>query len=224
MARKAGAKESKERKPAKRKGVAATKRAGKQTPKPAPKGTEFLDPRLTKALAHWMRVNIMAVASWRMIAPSDFARETGEKVGRVSYHFKRLVEYGVLEQVKTEQVRGSTKHFYKGTRRAIFGGAAWADLPKSVQDGVAGGALQDLMRVAAQSIESGAFSARDESYLVWEPLTYDELAFKASMKILASTRERLLALQDESRPRLAKTGNEGILVAVALAGFEMGPP
>lgn len=224
MARKTGAKASNGKRKPKRQGATAATRSGKRAPKPAPQGTEFLDPRLTKALAHWMRVNIMAVASWRMIAPSDFARETGEKVGTVSYHFKRLVEYEVIEQVKTEPVRGSTKHYYRGTRRAIFGGAAWADLPKSVQDGVAGGALQDLTKVAVHSIESGAFSARDESCLVWEPLTYDELAFKASMKILASTRQRLLALQDESTPRLAKTGKDSILVAIALAGFEMGPP
>jgi hypothetical protein len=169
-----------------------------------------------------MRVNIMAITSWRIIAPSEFARETGQKIGTVSYHFKRLVEFEVIEQVKTEQVRGSTKHYYKGTRRAIFGGAAWADMPKSVQDGVVGAALQDLTKVAIHSIESGAFSARDESLLAWEPLTYDELAFKASIKILESTRQRLLALQDESTPRLAKTGKAGILVAVALAGFEMG--
>ncbi len=115
------------------------------------------------------------------------------------------------------------KHYYRGTRRAIFGGAGWNDLPKSVQDGVAGGALQDLTKVATHSIESGAFSARDDSYLVWEPLRYDELAYKASIKILESTWQRLLALQDESTPRLAKTGKNGILVAVALADFEMGP-
>ena len=40
-----------------------------------------------------MRVNIMAVASWREIAPSEYAAETGEKLAKVSYHFKRLVEY-----------------------------------------------------------------------------------------------------------------------------------
>jgi hypothetical protein len=68
---------------------------------------------------------------------------------------------------------------------------------------------------------SGAFSARDESYLVWEPLTYDELAARAAEKILETTRQRLLALQDESLPRLARTGKDGLLVAVALSFFEM---
>jgi len=71
-----------------------TKRQGaKTTPKPRPLGTDFLDARLSKALGHEMRVNIMAVASWREIAPSEYAAETGEKLAKVSYHFKRLVEY-----------------------------------------------------------------------------------------------------------------------------------
>jgi predicted transcriptional regulator len=220
MARKAR-KESRKNRTQKRPNTRA--RPKKKGPKPLkPRGTEFLDPRLSKALAHWMRVNIMAIASWRKISPSEFARETGEHLGKVSYHFKRLVEYGVIELVGTEQVRGSTKHFYKGTRQAIFGGASWAELPKSVQDGVAGAALQDFMKVAVHSIESGAFSVHDESYLVWEPHLYDDLALKAAVKILESTRQRLAALAEEAAPRLLKTGEEGMLIAVALSAFEMG--
>lgn len=221
---KADAAPKRRRKSGKRKRPAAAKRRDKPAPNTSTQGTDFLDLRLTKALAHRMRVNIMAVISWRMIAPSEYARETGEKLSNVSYHFRRLKEYGVIELAKTQQVRGSTKHYYRATRRAIFGGAAWADLPKSVQDGVAGAALQDYTKVAVHSIETGAFSARDESYLVWEPLTYDELALIAAVRILESTRQRLFGLQDESLPRLAKTGKDGLLVAVAQSCFEMGPP
>jgi hypothetical protein len=186
-----------------------------------PQGTDFLDPRLSKVLAHPLRVNILAIVSWRIISPSEYARETGEKLSKVSYHFKRLVELGALELVETLPVRGAVKHMYRGTRRAIFAGAGWEELPKSIQDGVAGAALQDFTKVAVRSIENGAFSERDDSHLTWEPVLYDELAFKAMVKILETTRQRLLALQKEAEPRLSKTGQEGLLVAVALAGFEM---
>jgi hypothetical protein len=91
-----------------------------------------------------------------------------------------------------------------------------------VQDGVAGAALQDFMKVAVHSIESGAFSAHDHSYLVWEPHTYDELAFKAAVRILERVRKELVDLAVEAAPRLAETGKEGLLVAIALSGFEMG--
>jgi hypothetical protein len=208
------------RKPTKKR-RSGKRRTGKK-PTFKPQGTDYLDERLTKALAHWMRVNIMAIASWRIISPSDYARETGEDINKVSYHFRKLVEYGVLELVDTEPVRGSVKHYYRGTRQAIFGGASWAELPKSVQDGVAGAALQDFVTVAVHSIESGAFSSHDHSYLAWEPHTYDDLAFKAAVKVLDQTRQRLVALADEAAPRLADTEQEGLLIAVALGGFEMG--
>jgi len=78
------------------------------------------------------------------------------------------------------------------------------------------------MKVAIHSIESGAFSAHDESYLVWEPHTYDDLAFMAAVKILERTQQQLTDLEDEALSRLAKTGKEGMLVAIALSGFEMG--
>lgn len=203
----------------KRQRAAAKKRRGK---KPKPVGTDFLDARLSQALAHWMRVNIMAIASWRKISPSEYARETGERLSKVSYHFQRLVDYGVIELVDTEQVRGSVKHFYQGTRQAIFGGASWTELPKSVQDGVAGAALQDLTKVTVHSIESGAFSAHDHSYLIWEPHLYDDLAFKAAARILERVRKELKDLAVGARPRLTETDKEGQLVAIALGAFEMG--
>jgi hypothetical protein len=91
-----------------------------------------------------------------------------------------------------------------------------------VHDGVVGAALQDFMKVAVHSIESGAFSAHDHSYLSWEPHLYDDLAFKAAVKLLERVREELADFAIEAKPRLTETGHEGLLVAVALAGFEMG--
>lgn len=182
---------------------------------------EFLDERLAKAMAHGLRINIMAVARWREISPSEYARESGVPLNRVSYHFRKLVEYGALELMRTEPVRGGTKHYYTGTRQAIFAGTGWEQLPKSIQDGVAGAALQDFTKVAVRALEGGTFSARDDSYLTWDALAYDDLAFMAMVNILTRTRGQLLALAQEAKPRLAKTEQKGIQVAVALSGFEM---
>lgn len=217
----AATKKPKKRKQAKRVSP-ATRQQSSQASEAEQNG--YLDPRITKALSHWLRVNILAVASWRIISPSEFARETGTPLKKVSYHFRRLVHYEALELVDTKVVGSTVKRFYRGTRQALFAGANWEQLPKSVQDGVAGAALQDFSRVATRSFESGTFSARDDSHLTWDPAVYDELAFKAMVNILARTREQLLALDQEARPRLAKTGQEGILVAFALAGFEMPKP
>lgn len=215
------AKKPKKHSPSKRRKSASRKTSGR--------GSEdgqngYLDVRITKALSHWIRVNILAVASWRVISPSEFARETGIPLKKASYHFRRLVAYDALELVETKVVGSTVKRLYRGTRQALFAGANWEQLPKSVQDGVAGAALQDFSRVATRSFESGKFSARDDSHLTWDPVVYDELAFKAMVKILARTREQLLALEKEARPRLQKTGQEGVLVAFALAGFEMPKP
>jgi hypothetical protein len=59
----------------------------------------------------------------------------------------------------------------------------------------------------------------DPTDFTWDPVTYDELAFKAMVNILIRTREQLLALQDEAAKRLAKTSQSGLLVAVALSGL-----
>lgn len=68
MARSAGAVKTQKR--------GSKKRVRKTADESGPLNPDFLDPRISKALAHAMRVNIMAVASWRLISPSEFARET----------------------------------------------------------------------------------------------------------------------------------------------------
>ena len=120
---------------------AGTSIAGEE---PKLKEGELLDNRLAKALAHPMRVSILAAASVQSkISPAEFAREQGVPVQKVSYHFKALAKYGALELVDERPVRGAVEHFYRGTRRAIFGKADWQKVPESIKGGLAGAARRD---------------------------------------------------------------------------------
>lgn len=65
------------------------------------------------------------------------------------------MHYEALELVDTKVVGSTVKRFYRGTRQALFAGANWELLPKSVQDGVAGAALQDFSRVEPAHLKAG---------------------------------------------------------------------
>jgi DNA-binding transcriptional ArsR family regulator len=197
-----------------------TKKPRQRAKRVEPKLKEMLDSRLFKALAHPIRVHILAAANIEPISPSGFARLSDESLGKIAHHFKALVAVDALELVKTRPVRGSTEHFYKATKRAIFTKAQWQTLPASIQGGVAGAALQDFVAVMVHALDSGTFNNRDDVVFTWDEVTLDELAWTKLIRMLALLWKQIPSLEEEAAVRLKKSDEEGFRVVLNLSGFE----
>jgi DNA-binding transcriptional ArsR family regulator len=182
--------------------------------------TEIVDRRLAKALAHPMRVQILAVLSYRSISPVEFSRESGESLSDVSYHFRKLEELECAEVVRTVPVRGSTQHFYRGTKRPLLGEGDWKQLPPAIRGGVTGAVLQSFVDRASEAIAAGTYDARDDSHLSWTPVMVDEEGWVELAEILATALDRATEVEVKSAQRLAKSGEEGFNATFALASFE----
>jgi hypothetical protein len=181
---------------------------------------EILDERLARALAHPLRVQIMTVANYRAISPSEFARQHRADLSKVSYHFRELIKLECIELVDTRPSRGSTEHFYRGTRRALFGNTEWSDLPESIKGGVTGATLREFMTWASTAIEAGTFDRRDDRHLSWTALILDESGWHEMVEKLEATRVDILEFAEESAKRLAESGEPGVSATFALVGFE----
>jgi DNA-binding transcriptional ArsR family regulator len=71
---------------------------------------------LTKALSDPLRLEYLrALAQRSELSPSEYARESGEPLGNVSYHVKALFEAGVLEVASMVPRRGAMEHRYSFT-------------------------------------------------------------------------------------------------------------
>jgi len=197
----------------------AGSRSGPVEPAAGKRG-DSVDVRWAKALAHPLRVHILAAAHRRVLSPSEFARESGEPLRRVAGHFKRLVEYGALQRVGERQVRGAVEHFYTGTKRAIFTEADWQTLPESVQGGIAGAALQDFVGVTVQAIQSGTFMARDDVVFTWDEVELDEEGMRATIELLELVWKKIASLEEDAATRMAKSGEKPVNAIVGLAGYE----
>jgi hypothetical protein len=204
--------------------VAKPKRNGKAKPKrKVKKGSEILDPRLAKALANSLRVEILAVLSHRRISPVGYVREYGGKLPSVAYHFKVLESYECIELVETIKRRGALEHVYRCTQRPLLGDGDWKLLPLSVRGGISGAILQTLIERSRRAIEEGTFDAREDRHFTWTPLTVDQRGWKETTALLASTLAKLEKIEAKSNARLAKSGAESIPTTVALACFESPP-
>jgi DNA-binding transcriptional ArsR family regulator len=84
---------------------------------------------VTKALGHPLRLEYLrAPAQRRELSPSEFALESDEPLGNVSYHVKALFEAGVLELASMVKRRGAMEHRYSLTGRRAGVAMAVMDL------------------------------------------------------------------------------------------------
>lgn len=70
---------------------------------------------LFTALGHPMRRRILRemLAENGEVSPRELAAELSEQLSALSYHVRVLAECKAIELVRTEQIRGSTQHFYR---------------------------------------------------------------------------------------------------------------
>lgn len=70
--------------------------------------------QILSALSKPMRRMILKeLASVTELSPQECSKRLGTHLSNVSYHFRELVEHEAVVLVRTEPVRGSTKHFYR---------------------------------------------------------------------------------------------------------------
>lgn len=183
-----------------------------------------VDQRLVKALAHPLRVEILAILNERMASPNELSKELEEGLSQVSYHVKVLKDFECIEMVKTEPRRGAVEHYYRATARAFLTDPDWKSLPDSVKPGVSSSAMQMILADVFGALEGGTFDARDDRHLSWTPGVVDEQGWEESVDLVAETLERIMKIHEGSAKRLAKSGEAGIPASTVLMNFEDLPP
>jgi DNA-binding transcriptional ArsR family regulator len=82
-----------------------------------PKGNDLFN-----ALGHPMRRRVLRemLDSSGEISPRELAAKLSEQLSALSYHVRVLAECGAIELVRTEQIRGSTQHFYRAVVKSSW--------------------------------------------------------------------------------------------------------
>jgi DNA-binding transcriptional ArsR family regulator len=80
-----------------------------------PKGNDLFN-----ALGHPMRRRILRemLEAHGETSPRELAATLSEQLSALSYHVRVLAECRAIELVRTEQIRGSTQHFYRAAVKA----------------------------------------------------------------------------------------------------------
>jgi DNA-binding transcriptional ArsR family regulator len=166
------------------------------------------DPRLVKALAHPLRVQILTTLEDRIASPSDLAAELDAPLGNVSYHVRTLADLGLVKLVKRRTRRGAVEHYYQARGRAQVSNRAWAQVPGVVKRSMVAVALEQAVDAAGAAAGAGGFDHED-SNLSRQTVTLDAEGFGEVSQAIARLHEEVAGIHERSTARLEKAGEKG---------------
>jgi DNA-binding transcriptional ArsR family regulator len=140
------------------------------SPKPL---TRIDDARYVKALAHPMRIRILAILKEEQRSPVQLADQLGASLGSVAYHVRTLHNLGLLELVGTRQRRGATEHTYRAREHPRFSDEAWDALSPVAKQRLLSAMLQQIGEYASGSAAVGGFD-RPDAHITRTALELDE--------------------------------------------------
>jgi DNA-binding transcriptional ArsR family regulator len=184
--------------------VAAKKKGRSKTKKPQWEAVSYsVDQRLIKALAHELRVHILAIFNDRMASPKELSKELNEGLSQVSYHVKVLKDYDMIEMVKTEPRRGAVEHYYQASKKVFMPAWMMRLIPQSVQRSMFGDVLEDIEQDVSTSLQAGTFDKRPDWVVGRDPRNLDAKARERGDVIAARFFEEWEELEVESDARVA---------------------
>jgi DNA-binding transcriptional ArsR family regulator len=164
-----------------------------------------VDSRLAKALAHPLRVQLLAQLNQEVASPNVLAKKLGEPLTNVSYHVRMLHDLGCIELVDTEPRRGALEHYYRAVVRPFFSDRDWKRLPQNARNSISDAVLQLVWDDTAAAIKDGSFEDRDDHHLSRTVLAVGEQGWQDLHELLTETLERAMDIQVESAARASKS-------------------
>lgn len=170
--------------------------------------SDITDPRLIKALAHPLRIRILAILEDReMASPNELSELLGVSLGVMSYHVRRLHALGFLELVKRTPRRGAIEHHYRAKARPKVSDEGWAETPAIVKRAMVGASLEQVSGYVNAAAASGGFDNAD-AHLSRSVVELDEKGWKELAGEMAKTLATIEKIEAEAAERMRKAGRE----------------
>ena len=178
------------------------------------------DPKLAKAYAHPLRIEILALLDNRVASPKEIAHELGTPLSNTSYHVRQLVSLGFLELVGRTARRGAIEHHYTARVRPTITDEGWAKVPAIVKRAIAGGQLQRTISRVVAATEDGGFD-RDDVHNSLTMGRLDMAGWTELSRAMAGWLEHAERIVEESAARLREDEHaDAIETTVVLMQFE----
>jgi DNA-binding transcriptional ArsR family regulator len=184
----------------------------------------LLDQRLTKALMHPTRVDILGILSEGPSSPSKIAKRlNGVSLNLTSHHIKVLRELGCVELVREVTHGGRTEHIYRATERYYVNVEEWEEVEPLARHPITLGILRMISEDVGKSLASGKFDELPDNHLSRSVLDVDQEGWQEIVSILGRALDEVLEVNVKSAERVRLSGEELKKIRVAMMQFLMDP-
>lgn len=179
---------------------------------------------MATALSHPLRVKILygMNSPERQRSASEIAALVGIDVKRISYHMRELAAMGFIEQVDERPVRGAVEKIYAPIRGLAAWDLEWSEMPDALKAVLSANALGLGARALGAAIDSGDFGKREDSVLSQGTFLTDERGAVEALAILFKATEAMIAVEAETKARLAESNDKGFAISHFIGGYEGG--
>lgn len=185
--------------------------------------------RLIAAVSHPIRIRAMTILTERVASPASIAQainlDTNLEIepGLVSYHVKALVKAGLVELVRTGQVRGATEHFYRAVERPLLYTGEWTALPGEDRRELSELAMSLVVHDVVRAFEADTFDSYTDRYLTRLPMSLDRQGWEELSKAQDEMLQRAFDIQAESDERRRASQEKPIQAISVMTTFEAAP-
>lgn len=196
-----------------------------------------MDGVLAKGLSHPLRAEILAFLNDQQSVASPVEMERAglgrngqegdlekRKLSNLAYHVRVLADLGLVREVGSRQVRGSTEHFYEANARMLLDLDEWAQLPDRAKNDVSVKALEETLGRAAKAISAGTFDSFDERAVINLPLRLDDEGFVQLADEMTEFMARCEQVQSEAVQRVNGNMSQLMHASASLLLYESPPP
>lgn len=181
--------------------------------------------RLSVVYAVELRPTIVTELFMREMSPSQFHKEFGGGThSRVRQNFKRLEKTGSLRYVRSEKPggrrHGGEEHFYRTTELAIFDIETWSMLPYSARAAFGWMTFKQLGERWRDAAEHGTFDWRPDRRAGYMTVLVDRVGWDRIRRAQNALFGSVFEEQEDSRLRIAQTGEAPMLAIVGMLGFK----
>jgi DNA-binding transcriptional ArsR family regulator len=177
--------------------------------------TTIDDPRYVKALAHPLRIRILAMLEEEAASPVQLADHLDATLGTVAYHVRTLRALGLIKLVRTRQRRGATEHYYVARDHPRFSDEAWEGLSPVAKQKMLSAVLRQSDAYATASAEAGGFERKD-AHLTRTALKLDEKGWAQLAEAGKKWLREVGRIEEAAAKRLAKDDQAAPAIDVGL--------
>lgn len=179
-----------------------------------------IEERVSSALAHRIRVEVLMLLNEGVYTADDLADLIGESRQTVHHHLKVLLSGGSIEVAKVEKRRNAELFFYRAVRMAEYSEKDLLAMSPAEREAIIGVVVQLASAEIMAALAAGKLSNDPKVVVAWRWFNLDGQGRRDLADEQVRMWARVQEIEAESTNRRVRSGEEATSFIVAEWGFE----